>query len=64
MEVAGVLGVTGVPLFDRLLRLPQPKREVVVEDGEAMSSCGGGGGFRVLLLSKQLTPIPAANDND
>lgn len=49
--VIGVVGVAGVPV-DRPLKLPHPKRDVLVDAGEAMSSIGGGLGM-FLPLSKQ-----------
>jgi hypothetical protein len=49
--VMGVVGVAGVPV-DRFPRLPQPKREVVVDEGDASSSIGGLMGS-LLFVSKQ-----------
>jgi hypothetical protein len=60
--VIGVIGVEGeVPITDRPLKLPQPKRDVL-EEGEATSSRGGMGGLGP--FSKQLTPTPAAYERD
>jgi hypothetical protein len=59
--VMGVVGVAGVPV-ERPPRLPHPNRDVL-EDGEAISSIGGGLGM-FLPVSKQWTPTPAAKESD